>query len=369
MTLSLSVFMGDVLDRAGDTSMARGAGAVGEGKRYLLATSIEAYKIAEKLEPWQPIHAFNGGYAYETTAETYTPLSNESLAAWVSAAEFYRLAVQKHPANARLQMALAWAELQTGNLTSGRRAVQATLRLSPHYSDVRFRVVKWYLTQWDFLDSRDRDIVVGLLERGAAELPEEYLNLVWQSVRDINTVRSILPQDLRVRRLLLNKLTEQGLFTHRWAELRQYPQLAPESPTNGFQLLARGQLNGRTEPPREAGYAGPWTGTVENRLSGGMVTKVELNLPPGEVVLYFPIKSEQAGGIWPAFNMTVGGHPLPMSETTAMRTYYLLLSTSGGKFPLQLALSNGAVLYEEGRFIERRASLSPVRILTASESS
>jgi len=38
-------------------------------------------------------------------------------------------------------------------------------------------------------------------------------------------------------------------------------------------------------------------------------------------------------------------------------------STPGGRFPLQVVVTNGAVILEHGQFIERRVQLGPVRIL------
>src|SRR5207244_1370189 len=134
-------------------------------------------------------------------------------------------AVLRRPADGGLQAALAWAALQTGELRCSRRAVHAAMKLAPDYPDVRYIVARWYLAQWEALSAEDQQLASVLVQRGARELPQLYVDASLQLLRNLKTVRSILPSNPNVRRLLLNKLTEQGLFAERWAEQRDHPYL------------------------------------------------------------------------------------------------------------------------------------------------
>lgn len=368
--MGFSAVMGsaEVLQRAGDDYAARAAQATGEVRRALLAHAVEAYQLAGRLEPWQPLHAFKMGYAYEIGASTLAPLSIDSQAAWTAAAASYGQAVLRHPANGRIQAALAWAALQSGNLISSRRAVQAALKLAPDYPDVRFTVARWYLTQWEALSGEDQQLTIALVQRGAQEFPELYVDATWQFIRDSKTVRRILPENLKVRRLLLNRLTERGLFADRWAELAAHPELRISAPADGVHVIISGNLTGRQEPPYGATTAGPWSGMVEGWLSGGLTAQLDLELSPGETVLYLPVLGEPAGGIWPALNVTLGGHGLALPEIKGpgWRTAYVLVSTPGGRLPLHVLVSNGAVVNENGRFVERRIRLGHIQILIPS---
>src|SRR5437870_12550632 len=101
-----------VLQRVGDDCVARALQASGDVRRQLLVQAVETYRLAQRLEPWQPHCAFKMGYAYETAASTLTALSIDSQFAWISATSSYGQAVLRHPANGGLQAALAWAALQ-----------------------------------------------------------------------------------------------------------------------------------------------------------------------------------------------------------------------------------------------------------------
>src|SRR5207247_8601219 len=98
------------------------------------------------------------------------------------------------------------------------------------------------------------------------------------------------------------------------------------------QVLAHGQLVGRMEPPMDATRVEAWTGMVSGWLSGGLTSKVDLELPPGEVVLYLPVRGESTEGISPILHMTLAGHelPRPVISEQGWRTTYILLSTGGG---------------------------------------
>src|SRR5439155_19407032 len=187
-------------------------------------------------------------------------------------------------------------------------------------------------------------------------------------MHDPKTVRKLLPIDLPVRRLLQDKLTEQQLFYDRWAEQAAYPGLRVPLSENGLRIISQGQMSGRQEPPLESSTAGAWTGMVEGWLSAGLTATVDLVLPPGEVVLYIPIRGEAAGGVWPTLNLTLGGQalPLPAVNEPDWRTALILVVTRGGKFPLQAVLTNGTVIQENGNFVERRATLGVVKLLSAS---
>src|SRR5436853_223007 len=221
--------------------------------------------------------------------------------------------------------------------------------------------------QWEALNGEEQRLAATLVRSGAREQPERYVEATWQLVHDPKTVRKLLPIDLPVRRLLLDKLTEQQLFSDRWAEQAAYPGLRVPLPENGLHVISQGQLTGRQDPPLESTTAGAWTGMVEGWLSAGLTATVDLLLPPGEVVLYIPIRGEAAGGVWPTLNMTLGGQglPLPTVDESGWRTALILVATRGGKFPLQAVLTNGAVLQENGNFVERRATLGPVKVLSA----
>ena len=366
MTLSAVAVTADLLHRVGDGYRTKALQATGEARERLLASAQEASRRAWQIEPWQPAHAFRRGRAAEARAALFSPLSAEAQVEWQAAAEFYGQAVRRHPVNARFHAALAWASLQAGDLNGGRRAVRAALKLAPDYPDLRFTVARWYLIQWEALSAEERQVAETLVHRGARELPDVYVEAVWQLVRDPKTVRAILPDVPNVRRLLLKTLTERRLFTDRWAEQADHPDLRAPIPENGVHVLAQGQLAGRQEPPPESATSGPWTGMVAGWLSGGLTAKVDLDVAPGELVLYIPISGEPAGGIWPAINVTLGGHalPLPAIRGPLWRTAYVLVSTPGGRMPLQAVLTNSAVILDQGQFIERRATLGPVRVLT-----
>ena len=365
MGFSALMCSADVFQRVGDDCVARALQAYGEARRVLLEQAVEAYQLAQRLEPWQPRHAFKMGHAYEIAASTLTPLSIDAQAAWTAAAASYAQAVVRRPADGGLQAALAWAALHRGDLGSSGRAVRAAQKLSPDYPDVRYMVTRWYLAQWETLSAEDQQLASGLVQRGAPELPQLYLDTSLQLLRDLKTVRRILPSNPKVRRLLLNKLTEQGLFADRWAEHRDHPYLRGQVPANGLHALAQGLLVGRQDPPAESTTVGPWTGMAGGWLSSGLTAKIDLNLPPGEAVLYVPILGEPAGGVWPSVSMTLDGHGLtiPTIAGPGWSIAYVLLSTPGGRLPLEAIVTNGTVLPENRRFVERRVTLGPVRVL------
>ena len=159
-------------------------------------------------------------------------------------------------------------------------------------------------------------------------------------------------------------MTEQGLFADRWVEQRDHPYLRGQVPANGLHVLAQGQLVGRQEPLPESTTVGPWTGMVGGWLSGGLTAQVDLDLPPGEAVLYVPILGEAAGGVWPSLSVTLGGNGLTLPAITGPGWHisYVLVSTPGGRLPLEAIVTNGTVLLENGRFVERRVTLGPVRM-------
>ena len=365
MALSAIAGWANLLERVGDSAMQQAAQRTGTATRTALAEGAAAYRRAAQLEPWQPSHAFKLGFAYEMDAVPFPPLSEDARTAWVAASESYGQAVRLHPANGRLHAAWAWAALLRGDLINSSRAVHAALKLAPDFPDVRYLVARWYLAQWEALSADDQQCAKALVQHSARELPEQYVEVTWQFVRDHNTVRHILPRDLTIRRLLLKKLTEQGLFAERWAELADHPELRDSAPAQGFQVLAFGVLTGRQEPPGEAVPAGLWRGMVEGRLSGELTATVDLSLPPGEVVLYLPMRGVEAAGIWPVLQVTLGGQGLPLPAITGPggRIAYLLISTPGGRLPLQAILLNSAVVKENGQFVERRVTLGPVKVL------
>src|SRR5256712_14024238 len=104
----------DVLQRVGDDCIARALQASGDARRKLLVQAVETYRLAHRLEPWQPRHTFKMGHAYEIFASTLTPLSILSQAAWTAAAASYGEAVHLPPAHGVLQAAFAWAALPKG---------------------------------------------------------------------------------------------------------------------------------------------------------------------------------------------------------------------------------------------------------------
>ena len=136
-------------------------------------------------------------------------------------------------------------------------------------------------------------------------------------------------------------------------------------PANGLHALAQGLLVGRQDPPAESTTVGPWTGMAGGWLSSGLTAKIDLDLPPGEAVLYVPILGEPAGGVWPSVSVTLGGHglTLPAIAGPGWRISYVLLSTPGGRLPLEAIVTNGTVLPENRRFVERRVTLGPVKML------
>src|SRR5207245_6609320 len=99
MGFSALLCSADVLQRVGDDCVARALQASDDARRKLLAQAVEAYRLAHRLEPWQPRHAFKMGHAYEIAASTLTPLSIDAQAAWTSAAACYAQAVLRRPAD------------------------------------------------------------------------------------------------------------------------------------------------------------------------------------------------------------------------------------------------------------------------------
>ena len=370
--LSAVAGVADLLDRSGDGFVTRAINATdainATTQKTLLVQASSAYQRANQIEPWQPAHTFRLGRVYEISATTLPPLGEETQKVWAAAASSYRRAVHLHPANARVQAALAWAALQSGDLSGGRRAAQASLKLAPGDQEVRFTLSRWYLMQWEALNGEEQRLAATLVRSGAREQPERYVEATWQLVHDPKTVRKLLPIDLPVRRLLLDKLTEGQLFFDRWAEQAAYPGLRVSLSENGLRIISQGQMTGRQDPPSQAAAGGAWTGMVEGWLSAGLTATVDLVLPPGEVVLYIPILGEAAGGVWPTLNMTLGGQglPLPAVNEPGWRTALILVATQGGKFPLQAVLTNGTVIQENGNFVERRATLGVVKVLSAS---
>src|SRR5207244_11833129 len=100
-------------------------------------------------------------------------------------------------------------------------------------------------------------------------------------------------------------------------------------------------------------------GMARRWLWSGSAAKVHLDLPPGEAALYVPILGEAAGGVWPSLSVTLGGNGLTLPAITGpgWRISYVLVSTPGGRLPLEAIVTNGTVLLENGRFVERRARL------------
>src|SRR2546425_10880460 len=183
MGVSAVMCSADVFQRVGDDCVARALQASVDARRKLLVQAVEAYRLAHRLEPWQPRHAFKMGHAYEIAASTLTPLSIDSQAAWTSAAASYAQAVLRRPADGGLQAALAWAALQKGDLISSRRAVHAAMKLAPDYPDVRYLVARWYLAQWEALSTEDQQLASGLVQRGARDLPQLYVDASLQLTR------------------------------------------------------------------------------------------------------------------------------------------------------------------------------------------
>jgi hypothetical protein len=245
--------------------------------------------------------------------------------------------------------------------------VHAALELAPVDPEVRFAVSKWYLVQWATLTEDEQRVAVTLIRKGAAESPERYVEAAWLLTGSPKAARQILPSTVPVRRLLLDRLTRGGWFLDRWSEQADLPALRVPPPDSGITILASGQLTGRQELPAQAGTAGPWTGMVAGWLSSGLTATLDLDLPPGEVLLYIPIVGEPAGGTWPILNLTVDGRaiPLPAINSPGWHMAYVLLSSKGGTYPVQAVITNGTIQREQGHFVERRASLGPFRVISA----
>ena len=365
MGISALTAAANILDRSGDGFVKQAETMRGDSQQALLKKAAESYRTAQQIEPWQPAHAFKLGQVFELTASMLPPISEGTKTAWASATDWYERVLRLHPANARVQAALAWAALQSGELNQSGRAAQAALKLAPAEPNVRFVVAKWYLVQWENLSVQEQQSVMALVRQGASDLPLEYMKAIWRFVPDLRTVKSLLPDDLKVRRLLLGELTERQLFFDRWAEQDAHPNLRILSPAQEVLVIGYGQLRGRQQPPVEAAAAGTWTGMIEGWLSSGLTATTRIELPLGEVVLFVPIRGEAAGGVWPTLSMTLGGNPVPLPSLseTGWRTAYIHLYTKGGPFPLQAVLTNGAVIRENGQFVERRATLGSIRLL------
>ena len=354
-----------IFGRVGDGYAKRADAATGETRQQLLTKASDFYRRAEAIEPWQPAHAFKLGQVFETTATALPPLSEDTRTAWTHAAACYERSLHLHPANARVQAAAAWAALHSGALDQGRRAAHAALKLNPGDPNVRFAVSKWYLVQWETLTPKDQQTATALIREGARDLPLEYVQALWRFVPDFKIINMLLPDDLKTRRILLGELTERQLFIDRWAEQHAYPALNILSPDHGFVVLSYGRLHGPGPLPTEAVAAGAWSGMVEGWLSAGLTATSRVTLPPGEVVLFIPVRGEAAGGIPPILHITVDGYAIPpfsLSENSG-RAAYIHVYSKGGEFSVQAMLANGAVVRENGAFAERRAKLGSIRML------
>ncbi len=365
MGLSAVAGAADLLDRVGDALIARAAEMTGHAHTTLVTQATTLHQWAVRIEPWQPAHSFKLGRIFEQNAVASPPASEQTQTLWASTASAYWHAVKLHPANARFQVALAWASLQNSDLITGRRAVQAALWLTPNDSWVRLMSTRWYLIQWENLTAHEQRLVKALVHRGIRESRELYVEATWELVRDPTTARQILPNDLQARRLLLNRLTEGQFFTHRWAELDAYPALRKRIPATELHIVSYGNLSGRQEPPSEAVAVGSWTGIPTGWLSSGMTASLDLELPRGEVVLYIPRQGKPAGGVWPSLAVTLAGQQLPLQPISApgWTSVYVLLSSPGGRLRLQASVSNPGLVLEHGRFVERRVALGSVKIL------
>ncbi len=166
------------------------------------------------------------------------------------------------------------------------------------------------------------------------------------------------------------EMTQAQLFRERWAEQAANPTLQSFFPKKGVRIVSQGQLTGRQQPPQDASAVGAWTGMVDGWLSEGLQARLNLALPPGEVVLYIPVLGEPAGGVWPELQVKLGGKRLRLPAITrpGWRTAFFLATTRGGTFQLRAVVTNGAVILEDGQFRERRAQLGPVRVLTPQRS-
>src|SRR5207245_11590356 len=91
----------------------------------------------------------------------------------------------------------------------------------------------------------------------------------------------------------------------------------------------------------------------------------DLDLPTGESVVYVPILGEAAGVVWPSLSVTLEGNGLTLPAITGpgWRISYVLLSAPGGRLPLEVIVTNGTVLSENGRFVERRVRLRSGKML------
>jgi len=359
----------DLLDQAGDRLVQHTLDSKDTVRPPLLDQASRLYQHAHRLQPWQPVHSYRIARSCEVRAHQEPALSTSAQALWVCAATWYKDAVRMHPANARIQTALSWAALQSGDLATGRQAVQAALRLAPNDPEVNFAIARWYLAQWQTLSPEDRLKATALVSRRAPERPDQYVEAVWQFVQDPRQVRAILPTDTPVRRALLSRLTERRLFEDRWAELAAHPELQATISSIGFTIISSGILSGRQTPPDNAVAWPPWTGMVSGWLSTGLMAEVNASLPPGEVVLYIPVRGESADEIWPIVNYLFGDRPflLPQIQSSEWRTIYALITTGGaGALRLRATLANGTIIFKDGQFVERRATLGPIHILTPS---
>jgi O-antigen ligase len=362
--LSVVAFTAEGLDRVGGSLVERATRLSRDQQGPLLAEAMAFHQRSATLEPWQPAHAFRLGRVYELRAVASPTLSDEGQRDWRSAEQHYREAAELHPANARFQAALAWAALQAGDPEDGHHAAKAAVMLAPTDRDIGFAISRWYLSQWEYLDAEDQDRVTTLVHQGARDFPEPYVDATWEFVRDLQTVRRILPHDLRSRRILVERLTDRRLFLERWEEQEAHSGLRVLPSDKGPLIIDSGQLSGREQARAEALPLGPWTGMVEGWLSSGLTATVECELPPGEVLVYIPVRGEQAGGVWPELNFALGGVSIPVRITGEdWRTAFVLVSSGGGRFLLESRVTNGAVVLENGRFQERRVTLGRVALL------
>jgi O-antigen ligase len=356
-----------LMDRAGDGFMAKSQEATGQAKQEVLNEAILLYWRAGEIEPWQPMHFFKLGRGYENLVSTVPTISLESKTIWTSAKAAYKQTARLHPANARVQTALAWAALQSGENDAAHQAARAATRLNPQDPTVRFVLSKWHLVQWETLTPEERRAAAALVQRAASDSPQEYVETIWQFVSDVKTVKELLPNDLSVRGALLQKLTEHQLFEERWQEQAAYPALQTKRRDEAMLVLGRGLLAGKQQVPVQVVPVRTWRGMVDGYLSAGLVASSHVELPPGEAVLFFPVRAEAAGGVWPNLSVILDGRviPLPTISDPDWQTAYVHLYTDGGAFPLQIVLTNGTVIQENSQFVERRAALGSATISTA----
>lgn len=370
----LTSIVGRSLQAKGEIGWTAAASSAGGERRAAAREALALYQRAREWEPENPRHAYIEGQMWDTLAGISQPDAPENEQVRLRARQAYAAAASAHPLRVEYQMALAWAESNGGHPGRAQQAVERALAVYPTSSSVRHQALSWYLKSWQALTPDDQQRVKTLVAQEAQRSQEEAVELVWSMVAETKDIREILPSDPAVRARLIKLLTQEQYILDRWAELDASNTAAPDRespriPPGGIEVISQGAVDSDHPCARLAVETGkPWEGLVEGWISGVRPVTTAVSLPAGEVLLCVSLRGVPADAIWPNIDLKLGGRLVARWTVTTqdekLQPWFVLLNTPGGTYPLEVAVTNGQVVYRDKQFIERRAAIGPLKILT-----